>query len=87
MIEKTSSRIQCKACAWTGLMKDLLSAGNPFNVEETIFGCPECNQCTAGFDNLCCLHDCKELAVCGFLTTTNGYLFTCHEHYKRYKDT
>jgi len=82
MIEKT---IRCTNCNWVGPGESLLFAVNPFNVEETIHGCPECKQCTEGFDALCYIEGCKELGGCGFPTNAHGYLFTCHKHYEEYK--
>jgi hypothetical protein len=78
-------KVQCRECYWIGLRKNLLFGVNPFNVEETIHGCPECKQCTDGFDGLCYIEGCEELAGCGFPTKAHGYLFTCHKHYEEYK--
>jgi hypothetical protein len=76
--------VQCQSCGWTGPRKSLLVAVNPFDAEDRIFGCPECKQCTDGFDQLCYIEGCTKTVCCGFPTTAHGYLFTCHEHSKEY---
>ena len=87
MIEKTDTRVRCRDCGWSGLSRDRLVGPNPFNYEDRILGCPECNQCTEGFDTLCSVIGCHELGGNGFPTKTNGYLFTCYAHYEIYKGT
>jgi len=87
MSEIKRGRTQCKNCDWLGLDKDLLVAANPFNSEDLISGCPGCKQVAPGFERLCCVQGCKKLICNGFVTKAHGYLFTCHEHHKEFKNT
>jgi len=87
MSEIKHDRIQCKNCKWLGLGKDILVAVNPFNSADFISGCPGCKQVAPGLEQLCCIQDCKKSIYHVFATKAHGYLFTCHEHHKEFKNT
>ena len=77
----------CKVCEWTGGDNEMLKAPSPFDAEDILRACPECKQCTEGFDHLCNIPGCKEIGGCGFPTKTHGYMWTCYKHYAEYKNT
>ena len=80
-------RYRCKVCNWIGGDKEMLKASSPFDAEDTLRACPECKQCTEGFDLLCNISGCKEIGDCGFPTKMHGYMWTCYKHYAEYKNT
>lgn len=81
------NRYRCKVCEWIGVYKEMLKAPSPFDVDDILKACPECKQCTGGFDHLCNVPECKEIGGCGFPTKTHGYMWTCHKHWIEYGKT
>lgn len=84
---KFEDRYRCKVCNWIGVDKEMLKAPSPFDAEDMLRACPECKQCTEGFDHLCNIPECKEIGGCGFPNKTHGYMWTCHKHWIEYNDS
>lgn len=76
------TRIRCNACDHEGELNTLLSAVNPFDVTDTINGCPVCLQCTEGFTALCDEPTCHQAATCGW-PSKHGYRNTCGPHWNK----
>lgn len=77
---------KCKACGAVSLEGELLTAPSPFDTNDTLSGCPECKQCSEGFDLLCDDPGCSAIAGCGWPTGDNldewgGYRNTCGKHW------
>jgi hypothetical protein len=71
-------KIMCDECKWHGRDADVLSAPNPFDVEDILRACPECltvNELLRVCDEPGC---CRPVS-CG-TPTADGYRSTCGEH-------
>lgn len=73
------TRLRCQACSQIFPESALLTAHNPFDPPETIYGCPNCKQCDEGFVLLCDHPGCERDATCG-TPAHSGYRQTCGEH-------
>ena len=73
-------KVKCvsSGCDWKGYSTDLLSAENPFNADNTIYGCPYCKSVNSEMV-ACDEWGCWEQASCG-TPMPDGYRTTCHEH-------
>lgn len=71
----------CGQCESIVADDTLLSATNPFDPTETIYGCPRCLG-VGGFTLLCDVDGCEAKASCGF-PTVKGYRQTCGQHYQK----
>lgn len=76
-----SDKWQCDECGWMGKSDDLLKAANPFDLGDTIAGCPKCKTIGA-FSEICDEPECKKFAGCGW-PSSEGYRRTCFEHWKK----
>ena len=65
-------------CGWKGISEQLLTAKNPFNIDETIQGCPKCFSINE-FRTVCDELECWEFVTCG-TPTKEGYRNTCSKH-------
>ena len=75
------ARYKCDTC---GAMFDgthMLTAKNPFDENDMIYGCPSC-AAVNDFTHLCDVADCPNPATGGH-STPEGYLFHCHEHWNK----
>lgn len=78
-----STRFRCVDCGtWVGDESELLTAANPFDPRETVFGCPVCKS-IGELVNTCDEPGCARDASCGWPTSGGGYRRTCHEHRKQ----
>ena len=68
-------------CSWKGTRGDVRLAPNPFNPEDTITGCPDCD-CINTIVEACDVSGCWESITCG-TPTMNGFLHTCSKHRPR----
>lgn len=73
-----SVKTVCNACSHQSHLRYHLVATNPFNDDETIYGCPNC-QSINSFRMACDEPDCWEPVECG-TPTEDGYRQTCREH-------
>jgi hypothetical protein len=85
-----NQKISCDTCGAEFLQPELLQAVNPFDAEDSVFGCPKCNHCNEGFTVLCDESGCKKDASCGFPTGDNddefgGYRRTCGDHMRSFE--
>lgn len=71
-------KVICMTCDWKGNDADLLVAKNPFDPDETIYGCPNCNSIDS-YEGVCDEPDCWNLVVMG-TPTPEGYRNTCSKH-------
>lgn len=76
---KPTTKLVCDCCGWRGTADQLLSARNPFDQEDMIFGCPDCKQIGEHFV-ACDEPDCWRGVTCG-TPTPAGYRSTCSEHW------
>ena len=75
-IEK--GKVICNECYWRGHESKILNAPNPFDIDDTIIGCPVCKS----VDSLECVCDeskCYSRVSCG-TPTPDGYRNTCGNH-------
>jgi hypothetical protein len=70
----------CRSCGWIGDDAELLRAPSPFDVADTICGCPQC-KAVNDVVNACDEPGCAREATCGF-PDPGGYRRTCVEHVK-----
>ena len=77
--DNMEQKINCQECGWHGLENELLSASNPFDVEDTIFACPECKIVESTIVNACDEPGCWSDVSCG-TPTPEGYRSTCGKH-------
>ncbi len=68
----------CQECGWCGPSRDLLTAPNPFALDETIYGCPSCKEVDC-FLAACDEEGCWKPRTCG-TPTAKGYRSTCSKH-------
>lgn len=69
----------CQNCDWHGLVSEVLRAPNPFDIEETMPGCPKCK--TPNRIAMACEHDgCWEGITCGTPLEDGRYALTCGKH-------
>lgn len=82
-----STKYKCGNCGKISQQKDILTAPDPFDLGEIIFGCPFCKQIGELF-TLCDEPGCKEISTCGFPSknSKNGYRRTCGKHIVRVKN-
>ena len=80
MIDK--DKVLCAECNWRGHLKDVLTALNPFDLEDEIVGCPRCKSVNS-ISGVCDEMGCEEIDTCGF-PTPEGYRRTCGKHYRQY---
>ena len=74
------SRWRCTECDHCmNEESELLSAPNPFDAANEVYGCPACKEVNC-FTNICDEPGCNDDASCGFPTET-GYRHTCGKHY------
>lgn len=73
-------KLQCDECELVLSDEQRLTAPNPFDSTEVIFGCPRCKNIGA-FSRLCDMDGCESKVSCGF-PTPDGYRHTCGTHYE-----
>jgi hypothetical protein len=73
---------RCNACDHEMSIRSLLTATNPFDPADTIYGCPHCCQCTEGFTMLCDENGCHRDVTSGWPSPA-GYRHTCHIHWEK----
>jgi hypothetical protein len=73
------SRSRCRNCGNIFWSKDALEARSPFDARDTLTACPQCKQCTEGFDLVCDVAECTETVVCGW-PGLGEYRMTCGDH-------
>lgn len=73
------SRWQCKSCSWEGTDKDLLKAPSPFNPDDELTACPDC-QAVEDFDEMCEIDGCDNYASCGWPSYSRRYVRSCGKH-------
>ncbi len=71
-------KAKCPVCGWQGSVADMLKATKPFEIAETITGCPSCKSVIDGVV-LCDEPGCWLEASCG-APTLAGYRVTCKGH-------
>lgn len=78
-------RWRCEECRGVSLEAGLLTAPSPFNINETLTGCPYCLGC-GKVELLCDDPGCESKATAGFPTEKEdhgGYRRTCYKHTKQ----
>lgn len=70
----------CQSCGWNGDDDELLRAPNPFFLEDTIVGCPNC-KVVENMANACDEPGCDKEATSGF-PDPGGYRRTCGLHFQ-----
>ena len=68
----------CTECGWKGHTHEVLGAGNPFDEDDVIVGCPKC-RCVNTIKMCCDEPGCWALNDCG-TPTPDGYRSTCGPH-------
>ena len=71
-------RCEVHRCTWHGLDSETLTAPDPFDIGETLTGCPSCKSANT-LREACDEPDCWEFSSCGTPTET-GYRRTCGKH-------
>lgn len=74
----TNLKTICLECKWVGSLEDLLTAPNPFDSGDVIYGCPKCKSVDC-FVVACDEKGCWEPRTCGTPTAT-VYRQTCGKH-------
>jgi len=69
---------KCDTCKWVGQLSECLVAASPFDVKDTLLGCPKCKDVNTLF-GVCDEVGCHIVSTCGW-PTSNGYRRTCGEH-------
>jgi hypothetical protein len=72
------NKVFCEECDWQGMEHEVLIGKNPFDVSDTILGCPKCKT----IDKLypaCFADNCWFPVTCG-VPTVGGYMKTCGKH-------
>ena len=69
---------ETRRCGWRGQEGQILKGPNPFDAEETVYGCPDC-KCVGTLIGACEIEGCWQESTCGF-PTPEGYLRTCGKH-------
>jgi hypothetical protein len=73
---------KCRECEWIGETTQLLQAENPFELGDTLYGCPKCRSVNC-FIRLCDEQGCTRDASCGW-PSEEGYRQTCGKHWKEF---
>lgn len=73
------SKQRCDECGWRGTDDQVLRAPNPFDPEDTLYGCPDCKQVEC-LRRACDDPECWEFASCGW-PDGDRYRTTCGPHY------
>jgi hypothetical protein len=68
----------CTECYWRGSVTEALTAPNPFDSADTIWGCPDCHVVNKLL-LLCDEPGCGAVTTCG-TPTEDGYRQTCGRH-------
>ena len=71
-------KVKCEECDWKGTDDELKRASNPWDINDFITGCPECNSVNSTH-YVCDEPSCWRIVSCG-TPTPNGYRSTCGEH-------
>jgi len=73
-------KVKCDECDWQGMNEEILTAQNPFDVEDniSIYGCPQCKS-SIKLVSVCDEPYCWEYSSCG-TPTADGYRRTCGKH-------
>lgn len=73
-------KLRCteRRCSWCGPDTNALTAPNPFDKDDTLYGCPGCKDVNT-LQEACDEPDCWEFSSCG-TPTPNGYRRTCGKH-------
>lgn len=79
-----NNRWRCEECKKIFNESELLQAQNPFDIHQTISGCPNC-KAVEDFINICDEPGCDREATCGF-PTPSGYRRTCGDHMREYEN-
>ena len=81
MAKNEFRRWECKNCGEISVNGALLTAPNPFDLEDILVGCPLCKS-VEGFDALCDEPGCNQHSSCGFPAGPEfgGYRNTCFAH-------
>jgi len=72
------NRFTCDACEYRGRIEEMLSAPNPFDPTDDLYGCPKCKSINC-FTSVCDEANCWRSVSWG-QPTKDGYRQTCHEH-------
>lgn len=74
----SSDKCICEVCHWEGVNEEVLSAPNPFDAQDVVYGCPKCNSVDSMLP--ACEHEgCWRRVTCG-TPTPDGYAQTCEKH-------
>ena len=68
-----------RRCSWRGALNEWLTAPNPFDPTDTLYGCPACKRVDS-IQQACEIDGCFELSTCGTPTKDGGYIRTCGKH-------
>lgn len=75
----SEERWSCKECLkWIGATGELLTAPNPFDPDDTIYGCPQCKSIDSMIQ-VCDEPGCTSVAS-GGTPHPGGYKMHCHKH-------
>ena len=78
---------RCEECGQASEQSKILTAPNPFDPADTIFGCPNCKE-VGSFRQVCQVKDCEDDATCGSpLFRGFRYAFLCGKHFGEAKKT
>ena len=81
MKDTAGHKVRCDSCDWKGRDTERLSAPNPFDADDTIYGCPACMSVDCFF-YICDEYGCWNRQSCG-MPTDDGYRNTCRKHMPR----
>jgi hypothetical protein len=73
-----TEKVYCTECEWRGYFIDMLSAPNPFDINDTCQGCPKCKRVNTIL-YACDYKNCWKPVTCG-TPTESGYRSTCSKH-------
>lgn len=73
-----TEKVLCQECDWHGILADVQTAPNPFDMTEQIMGCPACHSVDS-MRTVCDEPECRLPATCG-TPTPDGYRQTCSKH-------
>lgn len=78
--EEDTGRYKCAECGEIFPVRKLLRALNPFNLRDTLLGCPSCKSVDA-FALVCDEPGCNQISTCGWMDS-GKYRRTCGDHMK-----
>jgi hypothetical protein len=78
-MQVASGRFRCDVCNEVTGASDILSAENPWDSDQGIWGCPNCKSANE-FTRVCDVDGCSDSVLIGSVAGDGLYHFRCMEH-------